>query len=151
MPRILLDTGPVIRHLRGHRASVQLLRALARRQRLAVSTVTRLEVFAGMHPDETYATRRLLSRFHTFSLDRQTGDAAGGLIAEYTGLSKLKLLQDDRIDPADLDLDFYISEADRQQAAARRYPLRRCERPDSRLATRPPQRSHRSRRAAATK
>jgi ADP-heptose:LPS heptosyltransferase len=40
----------------------------------------------------------------------------GGLMAEYTGLSKLKLLQDRRIDTTDLDLDFYISQADRQEA-----------------------------------
>lgn len=81
MSRYLIDTGLVLRHLRGQRRSVQLLRELGRRERLAISTITRLEVHAGMKPDERYATQKLLSRLASFDLDRAVADKAGDLIA----------------------------------------------------------------------
>ena len=56
---------------------------------------------------------RVPSHGNSFTLS-----ATGRLMAEYTGLSKVKLLQDRRTDPTDLGLDFYISPADREQAAA---------------------------------
>lgn len=81
MSSYLIDTGLVLRHLRGQRRSVQLLRELGRRERLAVATVTRLEVHAGMKPDERYATQKLLSRLASLDLDRAVADKAGDLIA----------------------------------------------------------------------
>jgi len=73
----LLDTGIVIRHLRGQRRYVRFLRGLGKLGRLSVSVVTRLELHAGMHDDEKYATQKLLSRFATLELDRATADRAG--------------------------------------------------------------------------
>lgn len=81
MGRYLIDTGLVLRHLRGHRRTVQLLRALGRRERLVVATVTRLEVHAGMKLDERFATQKLLSRLESVDLDRSIADKAGDLIA----------------------------------------------------------------------
>lgn len=82
MARYLLDTGIIIRHLRGQRPIVQLVRGLSRSERLAVATVTRLEIFAGMRAKETYITHKLLSRFINFSLEPDIADRAGELIAQ---------------------------------------------------------------------
>jgi len=75
--RYLLDTGVLIRHLRGHSVAVRLMRALGGSERLAVATVTRLEVHAGLLPKEEYKTQRLLSRFITYDLDADIADRAG--------------------------------------------------------------------------
>ena len=80
MANYLLDTGVIVRHLRGERRVVQLLRGLGGLGRLSVSAITRLEVRAGMHPDERLATQKLLSRFLTYDLDRDIADRAGELI-----------------------------------------------------------------------
>ena len=69
MSDYLLDTGIVIRHLRGQRRFVQLLRGFGVLGRLSVATVTRPEIHAGMSPEEKYATQKLLSRFATFDMD----------------------------------------------------------------------------------
>lgn len=82
MPRYLLDTGIVIRHLRGQQNIVQLMRNLGKQERLSISTITRLEVRAGMHPDESYKTQKLLSRFTIFDLNRDVADRAGDLIRQ---------------------------------------------------------------------
>jgi predicted nucleic acid-binding protein len=78
----ILDTGIVIRHLRGHKDVVHLLRGLGRRERLSIASITRLEVHAGMHPDEAYQTHKLLARFVTYDLDRAVADRAGDYIRE---------------------------------------------------------------------
>jgi predicted nucleic acid-binding protein len=78
----LLDTGLVLRHLRGQRRTVRLLSGLGKIGRLSVSAVTRLEVHAGMRPDEQYATSKLLSRFITYDLNRELADRAGDLIRQ---------------------------------------------------------------------
>lgn len=83
MARYLLDTGLVIRHLRGRKAVVQLLRELGKRERLGIAAVTRLEVRAGMHPDEVYATQKLLNRFLTYDLDRDIADRAGDFVRNF--------------------------------------------------------------------
>jgi predicted nucleic acid-binding protein len=81
MATYLLDTGLVLRHLRGQRRIVQLLRSLGKESRLAIASVTRLEVHAGMQPEERYATQKLLARLATLDLDRDIADRAGDLIA----------------------------------------------------------------------
>ena len=83
MAGYLLDSGLVIRHLRGDPVAVQLLRELGRRARLGVSVVTHLEVHAGMHPHEEYQTRRLLSRFSAYMVDRSVAERAGEILRRY--------------------------------------------------------------------
>jgi len=78
----LLDTGLVLRHLRGQRKAVRLLSGLGKIGRLSVSAITRLEVHVGMRPDERYATNKLLSCFITYDLNRDIADRAGDLIRE---------------------------------------------------------------------
>jgi tRNA(fMet)-specific endonuclease VapC len=91
MSSFLLDTGLIIRHLRGQRQAVQMMRGLSKTGRLSIASITRLEIYAGMHPDEKFATKKLLSRFVTYDLDKETADRAGELIyqarAQQTGLS----------------------------------------------------------------
>lgn len=82
MATYLFDTGLVLRHLRGQRRTVQLLRGLGKESRLAIASVTRLEVHAGMQPEERYATSKLLARLSTIDLDREIADRAGDLIAD---------------------------------------------------------------------
>lgn len=82
MATYLLDTGLVLRHLRGQRRTVQLLRGLGKESRLAIASVTRLEVHAGMQPEERGATQKLLARLVTIDLDRETADRAGDMIAD---------------------------------------------------------------------
>ena len=82
MANYLLDSGLVIRHLRGQRRIVRFLRGMGGRNRLAIATVTRLELHAGMAPTERYATQKLLSRFLTIPMDRDIADRAGDLIQE---------------------------------------------------------------------
>ncbi len=77
MSRYLLDTGIVVRHLRGNRRIVALLLGLGRTDRLGITAVTRLEIHVGMHEEERYATQKLLSRFVTYDLTGEVADRAG--------------------------------------------------------------------------
>jgi tRNA(fMet)-specific endonuclease VapC len=80
MSQLLLDSGPVILHLRGHRHTVRLIRELSPINRLAISAVTRLEVRARMQSAERFATQKLLSRFMSYDFDKNCADRAGDLI-----------------------------------------------------------------------
>lgn len=80
--RYLLDTGVLIRHLKGRRDAVRLVRTLGQAERLAVATVTRLEVRAGLLPKERCKTQKLLSRFITYDLDGDIADRAGDYVRE---------------------------------------------------------------------
>ncbi len=82
-PRYLLDTGVIIRHLRGQPRAVRLLRTLGKRERLAIASITRLEVHVGMREHERYRTQKLLSRFITYGLDVEIADRAGDFIRKY--------------------------------------------------------------------
>ena len=82
MANYLVDSGLLIRHLRGQKPSVQVLRGLGKMGRLATASVSRLEMHAGMAPDERYATQKLLSRFVVFDLDAGVADRAGDYIRE---------------------------------------------------------------------
>lgn len=80
MATLLLDTGPIIRLMRGEKSSVRLLRGLGRLERIAISVVTRLEIHAGMNPDEHYRTRKILSQFVALELDSTIADRTGELM-----------------------------------------------------------------------
>lgn len=83
MAGYLLDSGIVIRHLRGHKEIVQLLRGLGKTGRMAISAVTRLEIHAGMHEEERHDTQRFLSRLLTYPIDEEIADRAGDYLYEY--------------------------------------------------------------------
>ena len=81
--RYLLDSGLLIRHLRGRPEAVRLLRGLGKRERLAIAAVSRLEVHAGMREHERYKTQKLLSRFATLEMGADIADRAGDYIQGY--------------------------------------------------------------------
>lgn len=89
MARYLLDTGILIRHLRGRKPIVQLVRSLSRTDRLAISTMTCLEIYAGLRDDESYITRKLLSCFVNLPLDMTIAERAGRLVAESAAANRL--------------------------------------------------------------
>lgn len=72
----------MIRHLRGRGDAVRLVRTLGQAERLAVTTVTRLELHASLLPKERYRTHKLLSRFITYDLDAHIADRAGDYVRE---------------------------------------------------------------------
>ncbi|MBN1937084.1 MAG: PIN domain-containing protein [Anaerolineae bacterium] len=80
MSAYLLDTGILLRHLRGQKTVVHLLREIGSAQRLAISVITRAEVCAGIRQDEEQVTRHLLARLETLPADQHTADWAGLLI-----------------------------------------------------------------------
>ncbi len=80
--RYLLDTGVLMRHLRGRRDVVRFTRGLGRKKHVAVSAITHLELFVGAHPHEDHGTRKLLSRFQTIPVDGEVGRRAGQLIRQ---------------------------------------------------------------------
>lgn len=79
----LLDTGVLIRHLRGYPAYAALLRRLAQDGSLLVSAFTRVEVLQGMRDHERQATVALLDALLTIPLDREGADVAGEWLRAY--------------------------------------------------------------------
>ena len=79
----LLDSGLLIRHLRGRPEAVQIMREIGKRERLAIASVSRLEIHAGMRTHERYRTQKLLSRFLTYPMDADIAERAGDYIREY--------------------------------------------------------------------
>ena len=83
MPDFLLDTDVLIQHLRGHRATTDLLARLAVDGQLGIATISRTEVLAGMREQERAATLRFLNALAHYPLDVRVADAAGDLIGAY--------------------------------------------------------------------
>ena len=77
---LLIDTGLLIKHIRGQKTAIQLLRGLTKSQRLAISSVSRVEIIAGMHSNESYQTKKFLSRFYLFEVNSAIADRAGEII-----------------------------------------------------------------------
>lgn len=81
---VLVDTSVLIDHLRGDQKAQQALASAARQgERLACSVVTRIEVLAGMRPEEEPPTRRLLSALDWIPVDDAIAEQAGMLANRY--------------------------------------------------------------------
>jgi len=80
----VVDTSVLVDHLRGDDRARQLVRE-ARRSgtRVAASVLTKVEILAGVRPDETEATRRLLERLEWIDVDGEVAEEAGALAARY--------------------------------------------------------------------
>ena len=83
MPAHLLDTGILIRHLRGNAAYATLLQNMAQDGPLLVSAFTRVEILRGMRDHERQATMALLDALLTVPLDRESADVAGEWLRVY--------------------------------------------------------------------
>ena len=86
--RYLLDSGLLIRHLRGRPDAVRLLRQLGKRERLGIAAISHLEIHAGMQEHERYATQKLLSRFVTIDMGTEIAGRAGDYVREYRAQGK---------------------------------------------------------------
>jgi predicted nucleic acid-binding protein len=62
--------------------------------RLSIASVTRLEVHAGMLPEESCPTQKLLARLATIGLDREVADRAGDMIAASRSANKVLAVPD---------------------------------------------------------
>ncbi|MEE6286844.1 PIN domain-containing protein [Georgenia sp. MJ173] len=76
---VLVDTSILIDVLRGERAAATALRDARASGVLHASEVTRVEVLAGMRPQESDATRALFGAFAWHPLDERVADIAGDL------------------------------------------------------------------------
>jgi predicted nucleic acid-binding protein len=79
----LLDTNILIGCLRKFPAYVKLFEELSVSYSLYISVITRLEIFAGAHPNEREGTTQFLSIFNSISVDDSIADFAGRYIYEY--------------------------------------------------------------------
>lgn len=81
---VVVDTSVLIDHLRGDRRARDLLAGAARSgTRLAGSVLTRVEVLAGMRPEERAPTLRLLDTIDWVAVDQDLADQAGALARRY--------------------------------------------------------------------
>lgn len=81
---VLLDTSVVIDLLRGNRAALDAVRgAVEAGHDLAASVVVKVEVLAGMRPDEEQPTRRLLDSISWIAVDDLIAEGAGMFANQY--------------------------------------------------------------------
>lgn len=75
----LVDTSVLIDYLRGHESAAELLETERSSGVLHASEITRLEVLAGMRPEEEEPTRLLLSTLVWHEIDAEVAEQAGAL------------------------------------------------------------------------
>jgi predicted nucleic acid-binding protein len=81
---VLVDTSILIDHLRGdERAHRLLTESQLRGEALAGSVLTKVEVLAGMRPEERVPTRRLLDAIEWLEVDDPLAERAGALAAQF--------------------------------------------------------------------
>jgi predicted nucleic acid-binding protein len=76
---VLVDTSVIIDYLRGDPGAEEVLEDQRLAAPLHASEITRLEVLAGMRPDEERGTRALLSIFMWHPVDTLISERAGEL------------------------------------------------------------------------
>ncbi len=80
----VVDTSVLIDHLRGDDRARQLVReARCSGTRVVASVLTKVEILAGVRPDETEATKRLLDRLEWIDVDGEVAEQAGALASRY--------------------------------------------------------------------
>ncbi|MBN1935998.1 MAG: type II toxin-antitoxin system VapC family toxin [Anaerolineae bacterium] len=80
MPDFLLDSCVLIRHLRQHQPTTDLMLALALDGALGLATISRTEIVEGMRDHERPLTMRLLDSLRAWPLDATIADLAGDYI-----------------------------------------------------------------------
>jgi predicted nucleic acid-binding protein len=83
MTDYLLDSGVLIRHLRSHPSTTDLLSKLALEGQLGIATISRVEIIEGMREHERERTLRLLDALTCYPLDIPIADLSGGFIRRY--------------------------------------------------------------------
>lgn len=81
---VLVDTSVLIQVLRAdERARTLLEFAIGNGDRVTASVLSRVEVLAGMRPEEAYDTRRLFDSVEWIGVDPELADRAGDLARRY--------------------------------------------------------------------
>lgn len=83
MPDYLLDSGVLIRHLRRHQPTTELMTELALEGQLGIATISRTEIVEGMREHERQQTMRLLDTLFSWPLDAAVADLAGSTIRQF--------------------------------------------------------------------
>ena len=83
MPDYLLDSCVLVRHLRRHQPTTDLLSTLVLEGEVGIATISRTEIIEGMREHEREATMRLLDSLRSYPLDVATADLAGEYIRRY--------------------------------------------------------------------
>ena len=83
MPDYLLDTNILIRHLRRHQPTTDLMAALTLNGEVGISTITRIEMIQGMREHERNKTLELLNSLTPYDLDSAIADLSGEYIHHY--------------------------------------------------------------------
>jgi predicted nucleic acid-binding protein len=86
MPDYLLDTGPLVRHLRNRQDATQLLADLTMRGSLFISVVSRMEIVQGMREDQRQITYELFNSLRTVPVDETIADLAGVCLSRYRSM-----------------------------------------------------------------
>lgn len=86
MPDYLIDSGPLIRHLRGRKDATQLLGELTKTGRLHISVISRAEILQGMREDQRRATYELFASLVTLPIDEAIADLTGTYLRQYRQL-----------------------------------------------------------------
>lgn len=81
---VVVDTSVLIQVLRGDERAQSLLEsAIGSGERVTASVLSRVEVLAGMRPDEAYATERLFESLDWIDVDTELAQRAGELANSY--------------------------------------------------------------------
>ncbi len=83
MPDFLVDSCVLIRHLRRHLPTTELLATLVLEGQVGIATITRTETIEDMRDHEREATLRLLDSMLAYSLDSAIADLAGEYVRRY--------------------------------------------------------------------
>lgn len=83
MADYLLDSCVLIRHLRSHQPTTDLLSELALEGQLGIATISRVEIIEGMREHERERTLRLLDALNCYPLDIPVADLSGEFISRY--------------------------------------------------------------------
>lgn len=80
---IVVDTGILVDHLRGHKPARRAIGLARRSDRVASSLVTKIEVLAGIRPGEELETYRLFDQIEWIDVDDEVAERAGRLAARF--------------------------------------------------------------------
>lgn len=83
MPDYLLDSNVLIRHLRRHQSTTDLLAALILEGQVGIATISRTEIIEGMREHEREKTLRLLDSMIAYPLTIEVADRAGDYVRRY--------------------------------------------------------------------
>ncbi|MCI0637423.1 MAG: type II toxin-antitoxin system VapC family toxin, partial [Actinobacteria bacterium] len=85
---IVADTSVLVDYLRGHEPARAAVTDALRSNRVVVSLVSKIEVLAGMRPDEETRTYRLFGQLEWADVDDDVAERAGRLAAAFARTHK---------------------------------------------------------------